>query len=380
MKEIKKVKTAVIGCGAISRIYFENMTNGFEILEVAGCCDLNRQLAGDTAAAYDIPVLTMEEILGDPGIGIVVNLTNPAAHYDVIRNLLEHGKHVYTEKVLAASFGQARELVSLAEEKGKLLCSAPDTFLGAAVQTARYLVESGVIGTVTSCVAILQRDARLLAEKFPYTSRPGGGIGIDVGIYYTTAMVNILGEVKEVCGMSGVCMPEQSHYFVKNGNFGEAYTQESETYLTGSMQFRNGCVGTLHFNSRSIRTEKPYVAFYGTEGILFLEDPNFFGGDVKVILKGRTEPVVFPHTNGYDGDDRGLGVAEMAWALQMGRVPRTRADMALHSLEVLTGMIESGRTKGFYEMQTRFERQPMLPRGYLGGSYAMNQPEGALAL
>ena len=299
MKGIKKVKTAVIGCGAISRIYFENMTNGFEILEVAGCCDLNRQLAGDTAAAYDIPVLTMEEILGDP---------------------------------------------------------------------------------VTSCVAVLQRDARLLAEKFPYTSRPGGGIGIDVGIYYTTAMVNILGEVKEVCGMSGVCMPEQSHYFVKNGNFGEAYTQESETYLTGSMQFRNGCVGTLHFNSRSIRTEKPYVAFYGTEGILFLEDPNFFGGDVKVILKGRTEPVVFPHTHGYDGDDRGLGVAEMAWALQMGRVPRTRADMALHSLEVLTGMIESGRTKGFYEMQTRFERQPMLPRGYLGGSYAMNQPEGALAL
>nr|WP_297303076.1 Gfo/Idh/MocA family oxidoreductase [uncultured Lachnoclostridium sp.] len=214
MKGIKKVKTAVIGCGAISRIYFENMTNGFEILEVAGCCDLNRQLAGDTAAAYDIPVLTMEEILGDPGIGIVVNLTNPAAHYDVIRNLLEHGKHVYTEKVLAASFGQAKELVSLADEKGKLLCSAPDTFLGAAVQTARYLVESGVIGTVTSCVAVLQRDARLLAEKFPYTSRPGGGIGIDVGIYYTTAMVNILGEVKEVCGMSGVCMPEQSHYFV----------------------------------------------------------------------------------------------------------------------------------------------------------------------
>ena len=140
MKGIKKVKTAVIGCGAISRIYFENMTNGFEILEVAGCCDLNRQLAGDTAAAYDIPVLTMEEILGDPGIGIVVNLTNPAAHYDVIRNLLEHGKHVYTEKVLAASFGQAKELVSLADEKGKLLCSAPDTFLGAAVQTARYLV------------------------------------------------------------------------------------------------------------------------------------------------------------------------------------------------------------------------------------------------
>ena len=108
MKGIKKVKTAVIGCGAISRIYFENMTNAFEILEVAGCCDLNQQLAEDTAAAYDIPVLTMEEILEDSGIEIVVNLTNPAAHYGVIRNLLEHGKHVYTEKVLAATFGRGK--------------------------------------------------------------------------------------------------------------------------------------------------------------------------------------------------------------------------------------------------------------------------------
>ena len=110
----------------------------------------------------------------------------------------------------------------------------------------------------------------------PYI-QAGGGIGIDVGIYYTTAMVNILGEVKEVCGMSGVCMPEQSHYFVKNENFGETYVQESETYLAGSLQFKNGCVGTLHFNSRSIRTEKPYVAFYGTEESCSWRTPTSLG-------------------------------------------------------------------------------------------------------
>lgn len=379
MKGIKKVKTAVIGCGAISRIYIENMAKTFEILELAGCCDLNRQLAEETAAAYGIRAMAMEEILEDTEIEIVVNLTNPAAHYQVIKNLLEHGKHVYTEKVLAADITQAKELMALAAEKGKLLCSAPDTFLGAAVQTARYLVESGMIGTVTSSVAVLQRDARLLAEKFPYTAKAGGGIGIDVGIYYTTAMINVLGEVEEVCGMSGVSIPEQKHYFVNNDNFGETYSQESETYLMGNLRFKSGCMGTLHFNSRSIRTEKPYVAFYGTEGIIFLEDPNFFGGDVKVILKGRTEPMVFPHTHGYDGDDRGLGVAEMAWALRKGRVPRTNGDMAFHALEILIGIIESGETKGFYEMKSGFERQPMLPRGYLGGNYAQNQPEGALS-
>lgn len=378
MKLFQKVKTAVIGCGAISRIYLKNMSESFEILDLAGCCDLNEELAAQAAAQYGIKVLTMEEILADPEIELVVNLTNPAAHYSVIKTLLEHGKHVYTEKVLTPYFEQARELMALAKEKNLLLCSAPDTFLGAGVQTARYLVESGMIGDVTSCVAVLQRDAGLLAEKFPYTAKNGGGIGIDVGIYYSTALINVLGEVEEVCGMSGIFAPEQTHYFAKNENFGETYTQEAETYLAGVLRFKNGCIGTMHFNSRSIRTEKPYVAFYGTQGIIMLEDPNFFGGFVKVILKGQTEPVLFPHTHGYDGDNRGLGVAEMAWSMRMGRVPRTHGDMALHALEVLTGIIKSGETKQFYQMKTGFTLSSMLPRGYLGENYAANQPEGAL--
>lgn len=379
MKLFQKVRTAVVGCGKISGIYFENMLHEFSILEVVGCCDVNEALAEQTAAAHGIKALTMEEILHDDTIELVVNLTPPGAHYQVIKTLLENGKHVYTEKVLCPDIGQAMELVRLAQEKERLLCSAPDTFLGAGVQTARYLVESGVIGTVTSCVAVLQRDAGLLAEKFPYTVRAGGGIGIDVGIYYSTAMINILGAVEEVCGMSGVHSPRQIHYFTQNDNFGESYTQEAETYLAGVLRFKNGCIGTLHFNSRSIRTEKPYMAFYGTQGIILLEDPNFFGGYVKVIMKGQTEPVFFPHTHGYDGDNRGLGVAEMAWSMRQGRTPRTNGSMALHALEILTGIAQSGETKRFYQMKTDFALLPMLPRGFMGKEYAQNQPEGALS-
>lgn len=380
MKNIKKVKTAVVGCGAISQIYLENMTKSFEILQVVGCCDLDETLARETAERYGIKSMSMEEILADPEIELAVNLTGPSAHYGVIKTLLEHGKHVYTEKVISFCLREAMELAELAKSKGLLLCSAPDTFLGAGVQTARYLVEAGVIGDVTSSVAVLQRDAGLLAEKFPYTAKAGGGIGLDVGIYYTTAMVNVLGEAEEVCGMAGVAQPDQIHYFTKNDNFGEPYRQEAETYLAGVIRFKSGCIGTLHFNSRSIRTEKPYVAFYGTQGILLLEDPNFFGGYVKVIMKGQTEPVCFPHTHGYDGNNRGLGVAEMAWSMRLGRIPRTNSDMALHALELLTGMVESGETRRFYQMKTSFERSPMLPRGYLGENYAQNQPEGALFL
>lgn len=378
MKKVKKVKTAVIGCGAISRIYIENMVDSFEILELVGCCDRNEALAREVADTYGIRAMTMEAIINSPEIEIVVNLTNPAAHYEVIKTLLQHGKHVYTEKVLAADIEEARELTVLAQEKNLLLCSAPDTFLGAAVQTARGLIEAGLIGRVTSCVAVLQRDAGLLAEKFPYTAQKGGGIGIDVGIYYTTAMINILGEVERVCGMSGVLEPEQTHYFPQNDDFGEIYEQEAETYLAGTLQFKSGCIGTLHFNSRSIRTEKPYVAFYGTQGILFLEDPNCFGGAVNVVMKGQAEPVAFPLTHGYAGNSRGLGVAEMAWSLRTGRTPRTNADMALHALEILTGIVESGERGMFYQLRSGFCHQPALPRGYLDAGYAQSQPEGAL--
>ena len=180
--EIRPVRTAVVGCGAISGIYLENISSRFRILELAGVCDLNREAAEAASRKHGVPVLTMEQILADPGIEMVINLTAPGAHYGVIRTLLEGGKHVYTEKVLCPDFAQAKELVRLADEKGLTLCAAPDTFLGAAFQTARFAVDSGLIGEPTSCVAVLQRDAWNLAEKFPFTTRPGGGIGIDVAI------------------------------------------------------------------------------------------------------------------------------------------------------------------------------------------------------
>jgi Predicted dehydrogenases and related proteins len=380
MKTWKKVKVAVVGCGVISEIYFENMTRNFEIIEVVGCCDLDTELCHKIAEMYKIKAMTIKDILNDSEIEIVVNLTNPVAHFEVIKNLLTNGKNVYTEKVLVADINQAKELVYLAECKQRLLCSAPDTFLGAAVQTTRYLVESGIIGKVTSCTAVLQRDANLLAEKFPYTFKHGGGIGIDVGIYYSTALINILGVAEEVCGMSGIMFPEQKHYFIKNDNFDETYMQESETYLSGIVRFKSGCIGNLQFNSRSIRTEKPYVALYGTEGIIFLEDPNFFGGDVRLILKGQTDPIIFPHTHAYNGNDRGIGVAEMAWALRKGRLPRTDGKMALHALEILTGIIESEKTKQFYQLKHMFQMTPSIPKGYLGNEYAGSQAEVGLSL
>lgn len=149
--KIQPVKTAIVGCGVISDAYLNTMTHKFKILDVAGCCDLDSTKAQEKAHKYGIKALTMEEILANNSIELVVNLTPPTAHYSVIKQLLEGGKHVYTEKVLSVELEQAAELVKIADQKGLYLGAAPDTFLGSAIQTARYVVDSGMIGDISSC-------------------------------------------------------------------------------------------------------------------------------------------------------------------------------------------------------------------------------------
>lgn len=374
------VKTAVIGCGVISDTYFGNMIEKFSILDVVGCCDLNEGLAKSMAETYHIRMMTMEEILADKEIEIVVNLTPPSAHYSIVKTLLNHGKHVYTEKVMALELEEAKELVALADEKGLYLGAAPDTFLGAAAQTGRYALESGLIGEVSSCYAVLNRDSNVMAERFPYTAKYGGGIGMDVAVYYVTELLSMLGPVKEVSGIAKTVNPERLHYFTNGRDFGKTYTMESENLFAGTMEFENGVVGSLHFNSNSIQNEKPQVVFYGTQGILYLPDPNRFGGDVKVLLKGQTEPFVLPPVYAYEEDSRGIGVAEMAWSIRNNRKNRASKEMACHVLEVLCKIGESGKLKRVCELETTFEKMPPLPRGYLDKNYSKSDPEAGLAL
>lgn len=379
MENIRPVRVAVVGCGKISGIYLENMAKHFRILELAACCDLNAALAEAVSRKYGIPAMRLEDILEDERIEVILNLTAPAAHYDIIRAALERGKHVYTEKVMAVRLEQAQALARMAEERHVMLCAAPDTFLGGAIQTARFAVDHGLIGEVTSCTAICQRDAGLLAEKYPFTTREGGGIGLDVGIYDVTALLSILGPVETVCGMTDTYKPQRVHTFPSGKHFDEAYRIEGETLLAATMRFACGAVGSLHFNAGSIRYERPPLVLYGTQGILFLPDPNSFGGEVQIVMKGQQTPCVLPHTHAYDGNERGLGVAEMAWSLRRGRAPRAGKEMALHGLEVLTGAIESGRTGKAYSLRSTFVKPSPLPRGYMGESYGGAEPEAALA-
>jgi len=367
--KIQPVKTAIIGCGGISDAYLGTMINKFKILDVVGGYDRNPDKIKDKVEKYGIKALTWDEIISDPSIEIVVNLTAPTGHYPVIKQLLEAGKHVYTEKVLSVELEHAAELVKIANEKNLYLGAAPDTFLGSAVQTARYVVESGMIGEVTSCVSTLTRDSEIFSRAFPFTAKPGGGIGFDVGIYSITALLSILGPVKEVSGVVRTRKPERQNFALEN--FGEPFQIECENLMAGTLQFESGTVGNVLFDANSIFTipERPVLTLHGTLGILYMADPDHFGGEVKVIVKGSNEPFVMQQSHAFSEEYRGLGVAEMAWSMRMGRKNRASKEMAYHALEVLHGIVKSSAAKTNQAIQSTFEKAPPIPRGYSGQTF-----------
>jgi predicted dehydrogenase len=377
---IKPVKVAIVGCGVISDAYLTTMKKKFKILEVVGCCDLDQEKAQRTAQKYEIQALTMDEILADASIEIVVNLTTPAAHYPVIKQLLEGGKHVYTEKVLAVELEHAAELLKIADQKGLYLGAAPDTFLGSAIQTARYVVDSGLLGEITSCTCALSRDGDLIGRAFPFTTRPGGGIGFDVGIYYITALLSILGPVVEVSGIVRTLHPQRQVHTLEN--FGQTFQVECENIMAGMLIFARGTVGTVLFDANSvfILPEKPSLVLFGSMGVMYMADPNQFGGEVRIILKGNNDPVVMQQSHAFRDECRGLGVAEMAWSMRLGRKNRASKEMAYHALEVLHGIVRSSRTKSSQTIQSTFDLMPPIPRGYSGQGHFEFVEESGLAL
>lgn len=379
---MKTIRTAVVGCGAISDIYLKNLKSKFSIIDLVGCCDLDVARRDAAAAKYEIKALTMEEILADETIELVVNLTNPKAHFAVIKQLLEGGKNVYTEKVLSIELGDAEELVRLANERGLYLGAAPDTFLGCAIQTARLAVERGMIGQVTSCVAQNGRDYNMMGQLVPFIPQQGGGIGFDVGIYYITALISILGPVKKVNGFLKYPSDPRTFEMPSSARFGQEYNVESETILAGTLQFENGAIGSVQFNSECIFPEQPVVMLCGTEGVLYMSDPNNFGGTVYYRAKGSDERIALPASFGYDENSRGLGVAEMAWSMVNGRKPRANKEMAYHALEILHGIAISNATGSNYELKSSFDKMPQLKSGffpkYLEKDNLAVDPEGAL--
>ncbi len=381
MDQIKPVKTAIVGCGMISNIYIRNLKNLFSIIDLMALCDVRRENAEEKAKIYGIAeVMTMEELAESRDIELVINLTSPDAHYVVIKKMLESGKHVFSEKTLAVSFEEGRELAELAKKKGLYLGAAPDTVLGAGLQTARKVIDAGLIGTVTSCFASINRNQPLNSESFRFIQKgAGGAFPMDVGVYYAAALLSLLGPAECVSGFATQAPLHEKELLFMEGNR-ESWQLEGSNLMTGAVKFKSGALGVLHFNGLSINREMPMISIYGTEGILEVGDPNTFNGEVR-LLREKGEACVIPFTNGYDGKTagemtefekmyghRGVGAAEMAWAISRGRPNRCSKEFALHTLEVLCGIDRASASGENYRMTTEFTFVP-LKAGYYSTTF-----------
>ena len=361
--ETKKMRVGVVGCGAISDIYLTNMIHNFENLEVAACCAGHLEHAKKKAEQYGIKGCTYEEILADPSIEMVVILTPAPTHEGLIRQALEAGKHVYTEKTMTLAPETAAKLIELAEEKHLYLGSAPDTFLGSALQTARKAIDDGLIGEVTSFEACANRDLDLLASIFRFLRMPGGGICYDFGVYYLTAIVS---PVDRVVSSVRNLAPKRVNVVPDSPEYGQEFDYSNESQAFTILEMKNGVTGTFCVNGDSTINDQAVFTIYGKKGILKLVDPNNFGGDIVYIpgVKDWTQqavPEVLDYGFAYSENSRGLGPSEMAEAIAEGRLNRANAKMAYHVLDVIDQIMKSAKSGAFEKVPSTCERPAALP-------------------
>lgn len=365
---MKTVKIGIVGIGAISGIYLENITNTFKEIEIIGVCDLIRERAEKAVEKYQIPKLyeDMYELFGDPEVDIVLNLTRPYEHYKVTLEALKAGKHVYSEKPLAASLKEGKELMELSRGKGLMLGGAPDTFLGAGIQTCRKLIEDGYIGKPLGAAGFMICHGHESWHPDPeFYYKYGGGPMFDMGPYYLTALVNLLGNVSDVFAMTRTNFPQR--VITSKEHFNEIIDVDVPTHYVGTMQFESGAIGTLFTTFDVHYNQQARLEVYGTEGTLFVPDPNGFGGPVCLLRPEHGSMQEIPLVFDYKENSRALGLADMAKALRTGRRARANADMTYHVLEIMEGFAESGREKKLIPIASRFEpTMPMQSAGIHG--------------
>lgn len=362
---LRKVKIGLIGCGQISAIYLKNCIETFnDVLEVYACADLVNELAIKRAEEYNIPkVYTVEELLSDPEIDMVLNLTAPIAHAEVNLKALQNGKHVYTEKPFALTREDANQVLSLAKEKGLLVGCAPDTFLGGGLQTCRKLIDDGWIGTpyAATGLILMGNASDGMHPNFENFLQLGGDPMFDMCPYYITALVSLFGPIRRVTGSTQQLNHQVTVKNPKSPRFGDSVKVKAPMNVSASFDFHNGVIASLHAAKESYGYT-PRFEIYGTEGILIANDPNFFGGPIQ--LKQRNGQIKeMPYSHDFTEDCRGLGLADMAYAVLSGRPHRASGQLAAHVLDVMLGVFDSSSTEQHITITAECEQPAPLPLG-----------------
>ena len=391
------IRIAMIGCGDISGIYLKNLTHVFKEVELIGVCDLIPERAKraqdyvrsevEQGADRPVPVIyrDMYEAFEDPEVQVILNLTRPAEHFDVSEKALLAGKSVYSEKPLGITMEEGRRLTQLAEEKDLYLGGAPDTFMGAGIQTARMLIDKGIIGDVVGAnVSMICHGHETWHPDPEFYYKAGGGPMLDMGPYYMTALVNLIGEARAVTAMTKRSFP--TRLISSQPHSGETIQVDVDTYQAGNILFANGAIASVLVTFDVFYKKQDRFEIYGTKGTLIVPDPNTFGGPLLLYRPEDDEPgpatdpgymkktVDFypgykeiPLMYDYRENSRGLGLADMCKAMEEKRVWRANYHQQLHVLELMTAFSKASESGECIKLSTRFERADAMKNNPLHG-------------
>lgn len=357
----KELGVGIIGCGNISTTYFA-LSPLFKGLKVLACADINADAAKAKAEEFGVKAQTIPELLANDEIDVIVNLTIPAAHFSVSKAILEAGKHVYSEKPLTITLEEGKELQALAKSKGLAVGCAPDTFLGGAHQLARKYIDEGAVGRITSGTCHVMSPGMEMWHPNPgFFFLNGGGPILDLGPYYIANLINFLGPVKRVAALTSMANP--TRLITSEPLKGQSIPVETPTNIHALLEFGNGATITLSASWDVWSHRHANMELYGTEGSIYVPDPNFFGGVVEASGRDKDiQPLAdWDHPFGKPNQEspqgpranyRTAGLADMAMALIEGRDVRCSIDRALHGVDVMTSILKSGHEGNFVATTT----------------------------
>ena len=364
---MKKTKIGIIGCGNISGIYLKNCQTLFENTQVAAVADLLSERAQAKAAEFNVPkACSVQELLADDEIEIVINLTIPKAHAEVAFRVLEAGKSVHNEKPLAIRRADGQKVLEMARARKVRVGCAPDTFMGGGIQTCRKLIDDGWIGQPVAATAFMTCHGHEGWHPDPeFYYKLGGGPMFDMGPYYLTALVNLMGPAKRVTGSARATFSTRT--VTSKPKFGTVITVDVPTHVAGVVDFASGAVATIITSFDVWAANLPRIEIYGTEGSLSVPDPNGFGGPVSVRPGRAKEWSVVPLSHGYQENSRGIGVADMARGLETGRPHRASGELAYHVLDIMHAFHDASDSGKHVQLASTCEKPAPLPLGLRDG-------------
>ncbi len=361
---MERIRAAVIGCGCISDIYLKNLTGCFgDAVEVVSVCDIIPERALEKQKKYSVPkaVFTDEEIMDDPSIEAVLDITPPQEHAKVNLMAIQAGKHVFCEKPLACTLEDGLNEVAAAREKGVLLGGAPDTFMGGGIQTCKKLIEDGWIGTPVAAEArMLSRGPESWHPDPDFFYHFGAGPLFDMGPYYVTALINLLGPVSTVTSSAKITFPERTATCKEH--YGETIHVTTPTHAAGILGMQQGAIAmlTVSFDVWNTYDRQP-ITVYGSKGTLRVPDPNTFGGRISLLRPDSGEwediPLLYPYTE----NSRGLGFTDFCRCIRSGKKPYAYCDQTLHVLDVMSAFYRSSEKGTSIAIEAPYEMRHSLP-------------------